>query len=100
MPAGFLLATILGTACLLIASTIYLLVSAVGVLEPSQGHSQPKGRDQNGVNCPVEEASSGYSNTSFVSWPPQLGSSRQLRVDLGTLLAWLLLAPLAITLWP
>lgn len=29
IPAGFLLATILGTACLAIASSIYLLVSSV-----------------------------------------------------------------------
>lgn len=34
VPAGFLLATILGTACLAIASVIYLLVSVVACGQP------------------------------------------------------------------
>lgn len=34
VPAGFLLATILGTACLAIASGIYLLVSGVVCGQP------------------------------------------------------------------
>ncbi|XP_055001488.1 cytochrome b-245 light chain [Sorex araneus] len=48
VPAGFLLATILGTACLLIASTIYLLAATRGEqwtpIEP-----KPKPRPQPGA---------------------------------------------------
>lgn len=40
VPAGFLLATILGTACLAIASSIYLVVSAL-VCGPPRGPSPP-----------------------------------------------------------
>lgn len=40
VPAGFLLATLLGTACLAIASSIYLLVSAT--LWSARGHRRPR----------------------------------------------------------
>ena len=45
VPAGFLLATILGTACLAIASSIYLLVSGIPCGSPP-GTCHPRPQSQ------------------------------------------------------
>lgn len=58
MPAGFLLSTILGTACLVIASIIYLLVSE----GPEPSHVS-HGQEQVFIHLPQGEAGRAQSRS-------------------------------------